>query len=271
MEKDTMTEYAVKRTIRSTVQEALDMLDADDGMSFEEKKEIIVNHLKRFKKTENLADVLADFAIADMKGQQIKDLFWSYGLVPCPASCVVLRKVEDRDRNSFLAIQQEYCPLRSMLSEESTRERLWKDHQAGKSLMLSIEKEGEYIGYCGIKNTAQDPWEIAIELFPQWTKQGIGPNAISAMLNAVKVRLGICAYRVRINPSNKASQKMFEKLGAVPNGISEFLLHDQKSLEKCEEDNAHLINEDLIALAARFDVEPRKLLSHVLEYALSWT
>lgn len=31
----------------------------------------------------------------------------------------------------------------------------------------AIQHSVGYIGYCGIKNTAQQPWEIAIELLPQ--------------------------------------------------------------------------------------------------------
>ena len=82
--------------------------------------------------------------------------------------------------------------------------------------------------------------------------------------------LGINQFRVRIDPGNHASQKMFEKLGAIPNGISEFLIHDKATLEKCEEGNLHLIDADTISLAEKFGVEPRKLLSHILEYSLPW-
>jgi len=110
--------------------------------------------------------------------------------------------------------------------------------------------------------------EIAIELLPKWTNQGIGFQAITAMIDAIAIRLGVAEFRIRIDPGNQASQKLFEKLGAQPNGISEFLIHDQAALEKVEEDNLHLIDDDLIALAAKFGVEPRSLLSHVLEYTL---
>ncbi len=82
--------------------------------------------------------------------------------------------------------------------------------------------------------------------------------------------MDITEFRVRIDPGNKASQKMFEKLGATPNGVSEFLIHEQKALEKLEEDNLHLIDDDTVALAAKFNVEPRMLLSHILEYTLRW-
>ena len=158
--------------------------------------------------------------------------------------------------------------MKSMLKEESYCDMIWNEHLEPKALMLTITKAGTYIGYCGIKNTTQKPWEIAIELLPQWTNRGIGRIAIPAMMAAIYERLNEMEYRVRIDPGNVPSQKLFEKLGAVPNGISEFLIHDQDSLKKVEEDNLHLIDEDTITLAAKFGVEPRALLSHVLEYTL---
>ena len=77
-------------------------------------------------------------------------------------------------------------------------------------------------------------------------------------------------FRVRIDPGNQSSQKLFERLGAVPNGISSLFLQEEELQQKCEEENLHLIDEDVIALAQKFNVEPRKLLSHVLEYKLVW-
>lgn len=269
--QERVKEYAIQRSVETIVQEVLDILDKDDGKTFDEKKKIILQYLRSHKETENMADVLADFALADMKGEQIKDTFWKLGHVICQDPSIVLRKVEDLDRDAFLIMQLEYSPMKYMLAEESYRELLWKEHLSEESLMLSIEKNGTYIGYCGIKNTSQHPWEIAIELLPQWTKRGIGPIAISAMLDAIKARLDMSIFRVRIDPGNSSSQKLFERLGAVPNGISEYLIHDQSIIEACEENNLHLIDEDTIALAVKFGVEPRKLLSHILEYTLFWS
>lgn len=48
-------------------------------------------------------------------------------------------------------------------------------------------------------------------------------------------------------------------------------LHDQRALEKFEEENLHLIDDRIVEVAKKFQVEPQKLLSHVLEYRLSWT
>ena len=157
-----------------------------------------------------------------------------------------------------------------MLNEQAYCDMAWNEHVEPKALMLTISKDGAYVGYCGIKSTAEENWEIAIELLPQWVNQGIGYKAMTAMMDSIATRLGVSRFRVRIDPGNRASQKLFEKLGAQPNGISEFLIHDQEALDKVEEDNLHLIDEKLIALAAQFDVEPRKLLSHVLEYTLTY-
>ena len=63
---------------------------------------------------------------------------------------------------------------------------------------------------------------------------------------------------------------MFEKLGAVPHGIAEYILHEEKDIARCEEENLEEIDDNLVQVAAKFGVEPRKLLSHVLEYELKW-
>ncbi|MCF2661165.1 GNAT family N-acetyltransferase [Pseudoflavonifractor phocaeensis] len=267
MDKETFAEYAVKNTIEDTLQEALDILDADDGKSFEEKREAIIEHLQKHREPV-LVDALADLAIADKIGQQNKDEFWRYGEITCPGTSLILRKTDDTDRSGYIALQKEYCIMKSMLAEDAYCDMVWNEHVEPKALMLTIVQDGSYIGYCGIKNTTQTTWEIAVELLPQWTRQGIGYCAITAMMEAIAKRLGVNEFRVRIDPGNKASQKLFEKLGAQPNGISEFLIHDQDSLKKVEEDNLHLIDEDTITLAAKFGVEPRALLSHVLEYTL---
>ena len=270
MSKESVANLAVKSSLETTVQEVLDILEADDGKSFEEKKAAMIEHLSLSQDAE-LSEILVDRAIAEKNDRELKNDFWNAGVVTCADSSIILRRVDASDREGFLSLQRKYSVLRSMLEEESYCTLVWNEHQEDKALMLTIEKSGEYLGYCGIKNTSQDPWEIAIELQPQWTKQGIGGHALSAMLDAIKARLGVNEFRVRIDPGNSASQKVFERLGAVPNGISKLLLHDPSIIEKCEEENLHLIDDAVIALAEKFGVEPRKLLSHVLEYTLTWS
>ena len=93
---------------------------------------------------------------------------------------------------------------------------------------------------------------------------------LNIMLDEIKNRLNVSEFRVRIDAENYPSQRLFEKLGAEPNGISEFLLHEEADIRRCEEENIHLLDERIQKLAKQFNVEPRKLLSHVLEYKLTW-
>lgn len=73
-----------------------------------------------------------------------------------------------------------------------------------------------------MKDTSEKPWELAIELLPEWRRKGIGTAAVRAMLDAVGSRLGKTVFRIRIDPNNTASQRLFEKLGASPNTILKF-------------------------------------------------
>lgn len=135
--------------------------------------------------------------------------------------------------------------------------------------MCTITYESKYVGYCGIKDTRKDQWEISIEILKKNSNKGIGYRSINILLQAIKERLGVTGFRVRIEPDNEASQRLFEKLGATPNGISEFLLHGQK-MEEYEEANLKLLDNRLVGLAGKFGVEPRKMLSCVLEYEMQF-
>ena len=161
-----------------------------------------------------------------------------------------------------------YLVTKHMLKEPTYCNMLWEEHIASKRLTLSIHSDGSYIGYCGINNLLQEPWEIGIELRPEWTRRGIGYRAVSAMLKEIQTRLGVHVFCVRIEPRNLASQRLFEKLGAVPDGLTVGWTANQEIVLQCEEDNLDQIDEELIRLAEKFGVPPRKLLSHVLRYSL---
>lgn len=104
----------------------------------------------------------------------------------------------------------------------------------------------------------------------KWRRQGIGYNALKIFLSEMKSRVQKREFRVKIDSDNYASQGLFEKLGAVPYGIAEFMLHKEEDIRKCEEENLQEIDDKLMEVAEKFGVEPRKLLSHVLEYRLEW-
>lgn len=270
MDKSEITKNVKKNSINMVLQETLDILDADDGKSFEEKRDAVIQRLTQKDDTE-LSRLLVERAIADKEGAEIKTSFWGSGTLIPVSETILLRPVQPCDHEIFDTLQKANPLIQSMEDKEPFLDLVWREHNEDKSLMMSIVMDRDYIGYCGIKNTAQPIWEIAIELLPEWTKHGIGFLALTAMLDEMKSRLGVSKYIVRIEPANMASQKLFEKLGARPSGIVDLWFNEQTTLKKCEEAGLHLIDDDMIEVAKKFNVEPRKLLSHVLEYELLWS
>lgn len=269
MKNQSLAANVMKISIEDSIHKVMDIIEKEDGRTFEEKKKEAINFLKD-KENTLLAERLIDIATNDEMGKKIYKKFWAMGECIITENEIILRKVQDSDKHIFIELQKENNIVKSMMKEEAYRNMLWNEHIEYKALMFSIVVDNEYVGYCGIKNTTHEQWEIAIEILNKWKHKGIGYRAISVMLDEIKNRLNVSEFRVRIDAENYPSQRLFEKLGAEPNGISEFLLHEEADIRRCEEENIHLLDERIQKLAKQFNVEPRKLLSHVLEYKLMW-
>ena len=269
MKNQSLAANAMKISIEDSIHKVMNIIEKEDGRTFEEKKKEAINFLKD-KENTLLAERLIDIATNDEMGKKIYKKFWAMGECIITENEIILRKVQDSDKHIFIELQKENNIVKSMMKEEAYRNMLWNEHIEYKALMFSVIVDNEYAGYCGIKNTTHEQWEIAIEILNKWKHKGIGYRAISVMLDEIKNRLNVSEFRVRIDAENYPSQRLFEKLGAEPNGISEFLLHEEADIRRCEEENIHLLDERIQELAKQFNVEPRKLLSHVLEYKLTW-
>lgn len=262
MGEKNLTHKAMEIYKKNTIQQVLDILKAEDGRAFEEKKKdaIIAYIESQLKATVN-----------DETGKNIKKQFWEDGDICQRDEHILIRAVQEKDKKCFRELQKETCPVKSMYKEEEYLNMMWNEHIQDKSMMFTIEVNGEYAGYCGINNLDRKNWELAIELLSKFRYKGIGFTAIGIMLSEIKTRIGVDKFRVKISPDNYASQRLFEKLGAIPYGIAEYMLHKEEDIVRFEEENLEELNEKLIEVAQKFGVEPRKLLSHVLEYELSWT
>ena len=269
MKNQSLAANAMKISIEDSIHKVMNIIEKEDGRTFEEKKKEAINFLKD-KENTLLAERLIDIATNDEMGKKIYKKFWAMGECIITENEIILRKVQDSDKHIFIELQKENNIVKSMMKEEAYRNMLWNEHIEYKALMFSVIVDNEYAGYCGIKNTTHEQWEIAIEILNKWKHKGIGYRAISVMLDEIKSRLNVSEFRARIDAENCPSQRLFEKLGAEPNGISEFLLHEEADIRRCEEENIHLLDERIQELAKQFNVEPRKLLSHVLEYKLMW-
>lgn len=180
---------------------------------------------------------------------------------------IILRAFSERDRQNYLDVSKEYSCLKSYYSEKRFLEELWNECMADTAAYFSISLSDYdiFIGYCAIKDISKDEWEIAIELYKKYIGQGYGYQALSLMFGSIYSLTGKSIFSSLVDADNYRSQALMKKLGGVPDGIREFLIHGEE-LEQFENDNLELIDDKLEEVACEFNVEPRKLLSHVLAY-----
>lgn len=183
---------------------------------------------------------------------------------------ILLRRPETEDCASFLQVKRQYAFSEVMFQKESYQDDLWEENISNESLYYSIieKKNNKYIGYCGVKNLKKKVWEIAIELDGEYCHQGYGFLALGKYLENLAELSGRREFSSMVEADNIASQKLMEKLGFQPYGLAEFLLHSEEAKKEAEEEYLHLLDERYEKLAEKFHVEPRKLLSHVLEYRI---
>ena len=193
MYEKNLTQKAMDSQKNKIIETVLELLEADDGKSFDEKKQEIFDFIENIEESP-LAKKLVEVAEHEEIGRRIKEKFWNGGNAVIVHEDVILRQVQDLDKDSFIQLQKETSMMKSMLKEESFRTMIWNEHTQPKSLMLTVETGGEYAGYCGIHNLANENWEIGIELLKKHQCKGIGYKAISAMLTEIKKRLGICRH-----------------------------------------------------------------------------
>lgn len=144
--------------------------------------------------------------------------FWSYGDITANYNGISLRRPSEEDKNAFFELEHEIFYYKTLLEENF--ESIWHDHINSSALNFSVIVNGEYAGYCGINDTSKESWEISIELREKFRRKGIGYNSIGIMVDEIHNRLGISEFYARVMYDNTASQKLFEKLGARPDGIS---------------------------------------------------
>ena len=74
MDNNQISDALSRTSLNAMLQDALDILEADDGKSFEEKRDAVISQLKQ-KNDSELARLLVERAIADKAGAGTKDAF----------------------------------------------------------------------------------------------------------------------------------------------------------------------------------------------------
>lgn len=107
----------------------------------------------------------------------------------------------------------------------------------------------------------------AIELLAEHCNKGYGFRAVSTFLPAVSKLTGKNQYQALVEVDNLPSQRLMENLGARLIDIYDYAFHgDEEKAAAFEESHLDRITDRIIELANQIGVEPRKLLSHVLDY-----
>lgn len=113
MDKSEVAKNVMKNAVNMVLQDALDILEADDGRSFEEKRDAVIKRLTMKADTE-LSQLPVEHTIANKDSAEIKTDFWKYGTAIHVDETVFLRPVESKDHDAFLSIQRASPLLQSM-------------------------------------------------------------------------------------------------------------------------------------------------------------
>lgn len=180
---------------------------------------------------------------------------------------VALLVIKEEEKENYLSLSYEYSFVKGMYKDDAFREATWKDFIADSAFVCSIyeKKYGKFVGYCSIKNLKKKEWELAIELKSEECHKGYGSEALKLLMESVYKMTGRRFFRVRVEIDNHISQGLMKKLGAIPNGVSEFLLYDEE-IVRFQEEHKDMITDEIRKVATEFGMEAEDILGYVLEY-----
>lgn len=186
---------------------------------------------------------------------------------------IVIRPITPEDEEFYCGVRAQYSTMYKSVydaSKEKDGNLFISEISPPEVFYCVIEQDGVPAGYLGLKHTSAALWEIAIELDAKHTRQGLGPRSIRLYLNEVQRITDRGEFKAVVEVDNIPSQKCFERLGAKLVGLCDsVVLKTGEEKRKFEEKNLDLIDVHMMELAGRLGVEPRTLLSHLLDYRLT--
>ncbi|MCM1329344.1 MAG: GNAT family N-acetyltransferase [Ruminococcus sp.] len=198
------------------------------------------------------------------------------GSVLAQDNTVILTRISESDYHDYEILELENPTNRfvmKILDFSEFMRSLWKDFLSEKAFVCTVRKaaDNEFCGYCEINDVTADEPELGIRILKKFHNQGIGFHALKLLMDEYAQLSGKNYFISKVDPKNYASRRLMEKLGGKPDGICDFLIHDEDEKIAFENKYAHLIDDKLIAAAEKFNVSPEKLLSHILRYRIEIT
>ncbi len=182
---------------------------------------------------------------------------------------IKLRPFQTKDKDIYITLEKENIKLHPTgTEEEKFWEEVWEETKFLKRLpMVVVLKESDtFIGYIGLKNSKRRLWEIEIELLEKYHCQGYGTRAVSLFLKRLYEITGKQEYQFKVEIDTLKCQGMLRHFDAKLVGMENLFFNNEEDAWKFEEEHLEEIDEHMEKVAALLNVEPRKMLSHVLDY-----
>lgn len=243
-----------------------------------QNKEVIENLLKEIESSKDIEEARVRImeSLNEVKASepaQDRELYLFEDEKQCEVfasdEVVYLKPLDDAVKDPFLSIIKENLTFPQAFELEGYKDSVWQSHFEDGVFYCSIYKAdtSEFAGYCGIKGTGTEKWELSIELLPDFQGHGLGAHAMELLMRGLSKSANQHLFLAKVDPDNEPSQKLMEKLHGIPSGIEKFIISDEKLIKEIEEECADEIDDRLRSLAAKFDVRPEALLCHILVYS----
>lgn len=186
---------------------------------------------------------------------------------------ITLKPLKEEYYDLYLKTRACYAdPKFCTFTDPEYREVYLKQITENNTFFVAITRKSDsaYLGYIGLKDTSANLWEFCVELLPGYCNVGYGYDAVKLFLKRVSEVTGNenQQFMALVEVDNIPSQKLMLKLGGRLIDIYDYTFHDEALAESFEEEHLGEITEHMIELAEELMVEPRKLLSHVLDYRI---
>lgn len=182
---------------------------------------------------------------------------------------IILRKLQDTDKDTYFALAKETWVNKKLLQDPSQIDLSWKTMFCDTETHYAIVKKGEICGFCSILHFDRELQEIGIELFKIFQHQGIGYAALTQLLEICKSEYHLQKVHSKVYPDNYPSILLMRKVGGLPLKTVRNACIDPSSAAKFEAANADLISDNLCNIADLFLVSPDHLLSNLLIFEIS--
>jgi RimJ/RimL family protein N-acetyltransferase len=146
--------------------------------------------------------------------------------VPLPTPCLAFREMTPDDLDDMAGLLGDPQVMRYYPHPKSRQEaaawiawnqRLYRDHGFGLWL-LTLHEHGEFVGECGLTPQQVDgvtEIEVGYHVRPSLQARGLATEAAAACRDHARDVLGLERLIAIIDPGNRPSQRVAEKLGLV--------------------------------------------------------